>query len=75
MLVERNILGNDGVSTFIVEPAVGGRESTVTIQTEMSARTGLAGKIERWLITRTLQPLYQEELRKLEAVAQSPDAA
>jgi hypothetical protein len=71
VLVEKNILGNDGVSTFIVEPAADGRESTVTIQTRISGRSGFAGRIESWLITRVLQPLYHEELRKLEAVAQA----
>jgi hypothetical protein len=35
----------------------------------MSTRSGLAGKIERWLITRLLQPMYVEELRLLESVA------
>jgi polyketide cyclase/dehydrase/lipid transport protein len=75
MLVERNIAGNDGVSTFIVEPAAGGAESTVTIRTDIPARTGLAGRLERWLITKALQPIYTEELRLLESAARTDAAA
>jgi hypothetical protein len=69
VLVEKNIVGNDATTTFTVEPGAAPGESIATIHTEMSTRSGLAGKIERWLITRLLQPMYVEELRLLESVA------
>jgi hypothetical protein len=69
VLVEQNIAGSDGITTFTVEPAGGGSESTVTIRTEMSARGGISGRIERWILTRVLEPMYREELRRLETVA------
>lgn len=59
------------MTTFTLEPAAGGSESTVTIQTDMHARTGFAGTIERWLLTQVLAPMYRDELRRLESVARS----
>jgi hypothetical protein len=73
VLVERNTAGNDGVSTFIVE-AAGPNESNVTIKTEMTTRSGFAGRIEAWMIRRILESTYQEELRLLEKVASTPEA-
>jgi polyketide cyclase/dehydrase/lipid transport protein len=72
VLVEKNIMGNDAVSTFLVEPGGHANESVATIRTEMSVRRGWAGAIERFLITRLLNRLYAEELRLLEAVAGRP---
>lgn len=46
VLVERNIEGSDSVTTFIVEPGAAPGESNVTIETVMSTKPGLAGKIE-----------------------------
>jgi hypothetical protein len=71
VLVERNVEGMDGVTTFIVEPA-GRDESNVTIRTEAKTRPGLAGRIEAWLSPRLLSPIYREELRRLEAAASQP---
>ena len=72
VLVEKNVAGNDSVSTFVVEPGASPNESVVTIRTELVARRGVAGTIERFLTKRLLPPLYDEELRLLEAVAAGP---
>jgi len=68
VLVERNLEGNDGITTFIVEPA-GNNESNVTIRTEAKTRPGIAGRFEAWISARILPPMYREELRRLETVA------
>jgi hypothetical protein len=59
MLVERNILGSDSVTTFIVEPGARENES-------------LGGAIEKFVTERVLRPMYAEELRLLEAAAADP---
>jgi hypothetical protein len=73
VLVETNILGNDACTTFVVDSGVHANEAVVTIRTEMTARRGWLGAIERALTARLLQPMYEEELRRLEAVAREPD--
>jgi len=65
VLVERYSEPTDSVTTFIVEPYDGGRAATVTFRTEMPGRGGLAGRVERWLTNRVLQPIYSEELKNL----------
>jgi hypothetical protein len=72
VLVERNILGSDSVTTFIVEPGARENESLVTIQTELKKRGGLGGAIEKFVTERVLRPMYAEELRLLEAAAADP---
>ena len=72
VLVERNVLGNDAVSTFIVEPGSNANEAVTTIRTEMTVRRGWVGAIERWLTGRVLRPIYEKELRLLEAAAADP---
>jgi hypothetical protein len=72
ILVERNILGSDSVTTFIVEPGGKATEAVVTIRTEMTHRGGLAGAIEKFITERVLRPMYAEELRLLEAAAADP---
>jgi hypothetical protein len=69
VLIEKNIVGTPSVTTFIVEP--GGRmdETIVTISTQLNARRGWAGAIERFLTERVLRPMYAEELGLLEAAA------
>lgn len=54
-------------TTFTVEPE--GSGCTLTIATEFTVRTGLAGALERWLSGRILQPLYADELTRLAAYA------
>ena len=72
VLVEKNVLGNDSFTTFLVEPGAHPNEAVVTIRTEMTRRPGLAGAIEKLLSPRLLKPMYVEELRRLEAVAADP---
>src|SRR5437870_5216452 len=56
MLVETNLEPNDSVTTFIVEPEDRGRAANVTIRTELNARPGVIGAIERFITTRVLPP-------------------
>jgi hypothetical protein len=72
VLVERNVAGTDSVTTFIVEPGDAPNTSTVTIRTDIVARPGIGGAIERWLTSRVLPPIYSEEMRLLEAAAAGP---
>jgi hypothetical protein len=68
VLVERNLGDRPSVTTFTVdrlEPA----RSRVTISTELPVRTGLLGRLERFLTRRFLEPIYTAELAKLAAVA------
>jgi hypothetical protein len=67
VLVETIVEGNPAVTTFTVRPASDGRACDVTIATEIPTRPGLRGAIERFLSRRLLQPLYEEELKKLAA--------
>src|SRR5437016_5383398 len=52
VLVEKNVEPNDSVTTFVVDPEDGGRAATVTIRTELNARPGLMGAIDKFLIKR-----------------------
>ncbi len=72
VLVERNVEGNEAVSRFVVDPDAGGKSCQVTIHTEMPVRAGLAGAIEKFILTRVLTSLYKEELKRLEVAAQQP---
>ena len=72
VLVERNVLGNDATSTFVVDPGAHLNESVVTISTEMTDRGGVAGAIEKFITRRVLRPMYEEELRLLEVAALDP---
>ncbi len=66
MLVEKD-RDTDAQTTFVVEPQ--GSGASVTITTELTARDGLGGAIERFLSTRYLLGVYRTELEKLNAVA------
>jgi Polyketide cyclase / dehydrase and lipid transport len=72
VLVERNVAGNEAVSTFVVDPDASDKSCQVTIHTEMPVRDGLAGVIEKFMLTRVLTSIYEEELKRLEAAAQQP---
>jgi uncharacterized protein YndB with AHSA1/START domain len=67
VLVERD-RDTDSQTTFTIDPLANG--SRVTIRTELTSRSGLAGAIERFLARRFLLRLYQEELGNLEREAQ-----
>jgi hypothetical protein len=69
VLVE-NDRENDSKTTFVIDPAHGG--ANVTITTDLPLKPGLAGKVERFLATRYLLGVYREEIKRLDAVAREP---
>jgi len=72
VLVERNDPPNSSVSTFTVDPGPTGRESDVTISTELPDRPGLLGALERFITRRVMKGMYRDELALLAAVATAP---
>jgi hypothetical protein len=58
------------VTTFRVEPA-GAGESVVTISSVIPARHYLTHALERWMVTRALAPVFEEELLRIEAYVSS----
>ena len=56
-------------TTFIVDPRAGGQEAFVTITTTTNVPNGILGKIQGWLTTRLLYPIYEKELDQLATVA------
>jgi polyketide cyclase/dehydrase/lipid transport protein len=74
VLAETNLDGRLAVTTFTVAAASGDESSMVTIATDLPTRTGMLGAIERFLTTRTLRPLYRDELRRLAVFAESQAA-
>jgi hypothetical protein len=68
VLVETD-LENRFVTSFIVEPRDNDQRSEVTIRTEAKIRDGLFGKIEKWMLTKVLHPIYVQELQKLSEFA------
>jgi hypothetical protein len=57
------------VTTFAVVPVEDGRKSRVIITTDRATRGGLLGRLERFLLTGLLRPVYQRELERLGVVA------
>jgi hypothetical protein len=70
ILVERDVEGQF-VTTFKVVPAREGRESDVTIMTELTTRGGVLGVVERLAAKVLLERVYREELARLAAYAAS----
>jgi hypothetical protein len=70
ILVERDVDGHS-VTTFKVVPARDGRESDVTIMTELTTRGGILGIVERMASKKFLERVYREELARLAAYAAS----
>jgi hypothetical protein len=68
VLVERNLGNRPSVTTFTVD-RLDAECSRVTITTELPARSGIAGRVERFFTRRFREPLYAAELAKLAAVA------
>jgi len=64
VLVETNQDGS-GVTTFTVEKADGGECSEVTIATDLVARPGVSGFLERLLVSLLLPRIYRKELERL----------
>ena len=70
ILIERDVDGRS-VTSFKVIPAREGRESDVTIMTELTTRGGIFGIVERVASKLFLERVYREELARLAAYAAS----
>ena len=70
ILVERDVEGRV-VTTFTVNRARDGRESDVTITTELTTRGGIIGLLERAASKAYLERVYRDELARLAAYAAS----
>ena len=68
VLVETDIQ-TGATTTFTVEPRDDGQHAAVTITTTTSVREDLLGRLEAWLTTRLLRPIYVQELAQLADVA------
>jgi uncharacterized protein YndB with AHSA1/START domain len=68
VLVETDIQ-TGAVTTFTVEPRADAQQAAVTIKTTTSVREGFLGRLEAWLATRLLRPIYVQELAQLADVA------
>jgi polyketide cyclase/dehydrase/lipid transport protein len=64
VLMESNTDGS-GVTTFTVDAADGGRSAQVTIATDLVARPGVPGLLERLIISILLPRIYRKELALL----------
>ena len=65
VLVETNLEGRHAITTFTIRGTAEGDGAEVTIATELTVRSGVAGSLERFLTTRALRSLYKEELTRL----------
>lgn len=72
-LVETD-MNTGAVTTFRVDPRSDGQEAFVTITTTTTVPNGLLGKLQGWLTTRLLRPIYEKELAQLAAVAKEKRA-
>lgn len=66
MLTE-TIEAEDMVTSFIVDPS--GTGSRATIRTDFPHAGGIVGRLQAWLIGRTLRPIYRRELALLDQVS------
>lgn len=73
VLVETD-MKTGAVTTFTVDPRSDGQEAFVTITTTTTVPDGIGGKIQGWLMTQVLRPIYEKELAQLAAVAIEQDA-
>jgi polyketide cyclase/dehydrase/lipid transport protein len=67
-LVETD-MNTGAVTTFSIDPRSNGQEAFVTIETTTDVPNGITGKIQGWLTTQLLRPIYLKELDQLAAVA------
>jgi len=65
VMVETDLGPKGVVTTFIVDPGASSGQSRVTISTTIPVKRGIAGRLERFLITRLLHPIYERELALL----------
>lgn len=75
VLVESYLEPEGTVTTFIVDPEANGTQSRVTFSTAMPVKSGFVGKIERFVSTRVLRPIFMRELQLLSARATQPKAS
>jgi hypothetical protein len=68
ILVETD-MNTGAVTTFTIDPRSGDQETLVTIATTTTVPNGILGKIQGWLTTRLLRPIYEKELDQLARVA------
>jgi len=57
------------ITTFTVEPRDEGKNSYVTFTTELAENSGLMKKIEFWMTSKLLRPVYKKELEILNDAA------
>jgi hypothetical protein len=74
ILVETD-MNSGAVTTFTVDPRANGQEAFVTIRTTTTVPDGILGKIQGWLTTQLLRPIYEKELDQLAAVAKEPSTS
>ena len=74
VLVERYLEPEGTMTTFTVDPEAGGAQSLVTFSTAMPVKSGFVGKIERFVSTRALRPIFIRELQLLSARATQANA-
>ncbi|HKQ88132.1 MAG TPA: SRPBCC family protein [Candidatus Acidoferrales bacterium] len=74
VLVEKYLEPDGTVTTFTVDPEADGAQSRVTFATAMLVKSGFAGKIERFVSTRVLRPIFIRELQLLSARATQTNA-
>jgi len=65
VLAETDLETNDAVTSFIVDPGPGSGQSQVTITTSLNLPGGIRGKMERFLSTKLLYPIYVWKLELL----------
>ena len=65
-------MNTGAVTTFTVDPRSNGQEAFVTMTTTTDVPNGVIGKIQGWLTTQLLRPIYLKELDQLAAVAKGP---
>ena len=75
VLVETYLDSNAAVTTFTVDPGAAPGMTVATISTELRVRAGIAGAIERFLITRYFRPIYLKELELLRVFVEGKDSA
>ena len=72
-LVETD-MNTGAVTTFHVDPRSDGQEAFVTITTTTTIPDGILGKIQGWLTTQLLRPIYEKELAQLATFAKEQGA-
>ena len=64
ILVESNLDGT-GKTQFTVDPAQSGNATRLTIATELAARGGVLGTLERWMTSAVLRRIYRKEMARI----------